>query len=866
MSRLTHRHRIEERLKLFTNSLEWHRRDFWERASHPWNFVVFGCRRMRRASALYVALGVFTLIIGLFMGLHLQDAAAADPAKDAKTARPAQTIRVGVLSHFPPHYQTNKRTDKPEGFAVDVMNAVAERAGVSVVYVVFPGWPEVNAALRQGAIDVIPSIGITEGRAEWTAFTAPVETSPVSIFTRAATHDIENADDLKERRVSVRKENVGVSLMRKRGDVDLVIHDTWEQGLLALLSGESDAFVYPKNVLLHLAREAHLDEQIKAVEPPLLEIKRAIGVRPDRPELLTRLDAAVRQFVATPAYREIFTKWYGRLQPFWTADRLLKVMAGFLVLALIAIAVIAIWRNRSLVRINARLTDAVSAREAVAATLRLHDRAIEFSSNGILITDAQAPDNPIIYANPAYEGITQFSKEEIIGRNPRFLQSDDRDQADLEKIRTALRQHRPVRAVLRNYRKDGTLFWNEINISPVHDRDGNVTHHIGIQNDISDRIASESSIRSNRAQLQMMIATSPDAIITITAEGIIESFNAAAEAKFGYTPDDVIGKNVNILMPQPYQDEHDAYLRRYLRTGEKRIIGVGREVQGRRKDGTIFPIELAVGELEIDGHRRFTGFIRDISKRLHAEEELLASQERFNELQSDFTHVSRLSAMGEMASTLAHELNQPLTAMMNYAQASRRIMQSQNSEASTRVGELMTKAVEQAHRAGEIIRRLRSFVARGETERMYEDINEVVDEACALVLVGAHSDGVNVSMDLDEDLPPVMLDRVQVQQVIVNLIRNSLDATIEQSDRGILVQTTNGADDCVQVSISDNGPGLDTAIAEKLFQPFNTSKADGMGIGLSVSRTIIEQHGGHIWATPNGGGGVTFRFTLPISE
>jgi two-component system sensor kinase FixL len=364
--------------------------------------------------------------------------------------------------------------------------------------------------------------------------------------------------------------------------------------------------------------------------------------------------------------------------------------------------------------------------------------------------------------------------------------------------------------------------------------------------------------------LLSIIETSPDGIITITSDGAIESFNPASEALFGYAEEEVIGKNVKMLMPEPYQGEHDGYLSRYLETGNKRIIGIGREVTAQRKDGTTFPIELAVGELEIEGETKFTGFVRDVSRRREAEDQLLASQVRLQELQSEFVHVARLSAMGEMAATLAHELNQPLSAMMNYAQATRRMLSSPPLENSERIAELMTKAVEQANRAGEIIRRLRSFVAYGETQKNVEDISDVVNEACALSLVGARSEGVETTLALASDLPPVTMDRIQIQQVVVNLIRNSLDATTDQDERVIVIKTMLDDDNTLKVSVADNGPGIDEAIAEKLFQPFNSSKTNGMGIGLSISRTIIEQHGGRIQAAPNEGGGVIFSFTLPI--
>ena len=352
--------------------------------------------------------------------------------------------------------------------------------------------------------------------------------------------------------------------------------------------------------------------------------------------------------------------------------------------------------------------------------------------------------------------------------------------------------------------------------------------------------------------------------MTISADGTIESFNQAAEKLFGYRAAEVIGENVKILMPEPYHDKHDGYLARYRKTGEKHIIGIGREVSARRKDGTVFPIELAVGEMEIEGEKKFTGFIRDISRRREAEDHLKASERRLKELQSEFVHVSRLSAMGEMAATLAHELNQPLAAMMNYAQATRRLLEGSAAEDAARLRDLMTKAVAQANRAGDIIRRLRSFVAQGETERSLDDIGDVVNDACALALIGARSDGVETTLALADDLPTVLIDRVQIQQVIVNLIRNALEAMADQERQEILIETARGDHNTLTVSVADNGPGLEAAIAEKLFTPFNSSKADGMGIGLSISRTIVEQHGGHIWATPNEGGGVVFSFTLPI--
>jgi two-component system sensor kinase FixL len=242
---------------------------------------------------------------------------------------------------------------------------------------------------------------------------------------------------------------------------------------------------------------------------------------------------------------------------------------------------------------------------------------------------------------------------------------------------------------------------------------------------------------TQEALLRAILETSPDGLITIDRDGFIQSFNPAAERIFGYDAAQVIRQNVSCLMPSPYREEHDAYLERFLRTGEKRIIGIGREVLGQRKDGAIFPMELAVGEVRAEGQRFFAGFVRDVSARQRAEQ-------RVQELQLELVHVSRVTAMGEMASALAHELNQPLTAAINYAQTARQVLARRLGEDAGDVRSLLEKTVQQANRAGQIIRRLRQFIAKGETERALEDLNAVIEEASALALIGAGGKGIAV--------------------------------------------------------------------------------------------------------------------------
>jgi two-component system sensor kinase FixL len=366
------------------------------------------------------------------------------------------------------------------------------------------------------------------------------------------------------------------------------------------------------------------------------------------------------------------------------------------------------------------------------------------------------------------------------------------------------------------------------------------------------------ALQRREAHLQSVLDTVPDASIVIDSRGTMTSFNRAAVRQFGYRPEEVLGQNVRMLMPSPYSEQHDGYLRRYMETGEKRIIGVDRVVVGRRKDGSTFPMTLAVGETRTGDDVYFTGFVRDLTERQE-------SEARLQEAQNELVRLARLNELGEMASTLAHELNQPLASIANYVQGCTRLLAQIPGAPAEMMRGALQEAAKQSLRAGDIIRHLREFTTRGETEKRPEDIKRLIEEAGALALVGSREHGVRTEFAFAPDNALVLADRVQIQQVLTNLMRNAIEAMRDSPERKLVVRTHIEADQMC-VDVLDTGPGIAEEVADRLFQPFVTTKAGGMGIGLSISRRIIQSHGGDLSYRRNEAGGSTFSFVLPIVQ
>lgn len=472
---------------------------------------------------------------------------------------------------------------------------------------------------------------------------------------------------------------------------------------------------------------------------------------------------------------------------------------------------------------------------------------------GIYMLD---PAGRVAIWNEGARRLKGWRSDEIVGREcsvfyPPAAVAAGKPMADLERARTAGKVDEEDWRV----RKDGSEFLAHVLITPFYDKNGKLRGYGKVIRDVTEQRAGEHQATASANHLRSILSTVPDAMIVINRSGDILSFSAAAERLFGYSEAEMAGTNVSRLMPAPDSERHDGYLERYLETGERRIIGTGRTVIGLRRDGSTFPMELSVGEAVTGGERVFTGFIRDLTEKQQMDE-------RIEELRSSLIHAARVSAMGTMASTLAHELNQPIAAVVNYVRGVRNLVRDGDPDDREMIEEALDDAAREALRAGDIVHRLREFVARGDVEKSVADLPRLVEEASNLALIGAREKGVSVSFALDPRATSVLVDKVQTQQVLINLMRNAIEAMSESPERRLSVSSEIDGPDHVRLTVADTGPGIAPAIAETLFRAFNSTKTGGMGLGLSICRTIVEANGGRIWMEPRESGGTAFHFTV----
>jgi two-component system sensor kinase FixL len=360
--------------------------------------------------------------------------------------------------------------------------------------------------------------------------------------------------------------------------------------------------------------------------------------------------------------------------------------------------------------------------------------------------------------------------------------------------------------------------------------------------------------------LLSVLDTAVDGIIIIDQDARILVYNQACERLFGYGAAEALGQNVRLIMPAEYSRYHDRYIADYLSTGRRKVIGIGREVKAQHRDGSVFPVELSVGEAMTSEGRRFIGIIHDLRQRY-------ANEERVNQLQANMVHMARVSTMDEMGAALAHELNQPLTALMLYLQAVERACERPDSPSPIpeNVLAVLHKALREAERAGNIIQRMRQFVEKRNPQRRLVEINPLVEDALELTQFGTRPGSTRIKCNFEADLPQVLVDPVQIQQILVNLTRNALEAVKGRPKPEIAI-TTCRTENGVVIRVEDNGPGIRAEAIPDLFKAFASSKNQGLGLGLAISKTIAQSHGGTLEVDPGGKGrGARFTLSLPLT-
>jgi two-component system sensor kinase FixL len=363
----------------------------------------------------------------------------------------------------------------------------------------------------------------------------------------------------------------------------------------------------------------------------------------------------------------------------------------------------------------------------------------------------------------------------------------------------------------------------------------------------------------SEARFASVLDTAADGIVVIDEEGRILAFNKSCERLFGFSADEVIGRDLKVIMPPSYATSHDRFMSNYRETGEKRIIGIGREVAGMHSDGTVFPVELSVGEAVSGDGRQFIGILRDLRPRKQFEQ-------RLSQLQAQVVHMTRLSAMDEMGAAMAHELNQPLTALMLYLQAAIRPMRTSTDPASQKIVPILEKALNEAERAGGIIQRMRQMVEKRDPERSHIDLRKVVDEAVDLSDFVAQGSTVRIRRAYGPEPLMVDVDPIQIQQIVINLLKNAIEVARDSRERWVEVSLEQTPDHA-SVIVTDSGPGVSDEVAQNLFRTFSTTKKSGMGLGLAISRSIAQNHGGDLMVRPGGHGrGATFVLSLPRGE
>lgn len=486
------------------------------------------------------------------------------------------------------------------------------------------------------------------------------------------------------------------------------------------------------------------------------------------------------------------------------------------------------------------------------AELRKLSFAMEQCPNSIIITDTQGR---IEYVNPKFTKQSGYTLTEVRGKNPRFLKSGGTSDAEYRELWQKIKAGDEWRGVFHNRKKNGELYWEAAYVGPIRDTEGRITHYLSLQEDITE-------YRRLQERFRRVFESAPNGMVMTDENGRIVLTNRQMEVLFGYDRGELVGQPIELLVPERVRELHRAHRESFRRERRPRMMGVNRDLYGRRRDGREFPVEIGLSPLESEEGRLVLAAVADVTARKEAEQEAKRHRE-------ELARVSRVASIGEMASGLAHEINQPLTAIVSYADACRLMLESGREKKEVLLSSL-EEISRQGERAGDIIHRLREFVTRGKFERHPVNVNALVHDVLDMLGYELRSHDIDVQLKLAESLPLVKGDKVQIEQVIFNLVRNAIEAmeTSEPASRRLTIGTASmrAPEPAIEMYVRDTGVGVSPEASERLFDAFYSTKQNGMGLGLSITRTIVNAHGGRIWASAEESGGTILRFTLPLSD
>ncbi len=782
-------------------------------------------KRYKSKCSLYFILISFLLVINFSIAI-------------AQAADKPQKIKAVVIKYFPPLYKLDEQGN-PQGYAIEQFTEIAKIANLEIEYVIKNNWKETLNALEKAEADIIPNLGVIKNRQEIFDFSSVVEILQISIFVREGTKYINSVNDLIGKKVGVVSHNVGEKIANNLSGLNTKVYAQPEHALIGLASGNVDAVIYPKPIMLKYIRNSGLEKRIIAVEKPIKELKRAIAFQKGNIKLEQKLNAAIKIFLRSEKYTEIYQKWYGKEKAYWHVE---KVITISLVVIVLIIIIFIIWRYQSIKKINNQLT---TLYENLKRAENERDKTSELLKKtasrapGLVYQYEVRPDGSASfpYASEAIRDIYKVSPEVAkydVAKVFEVLHPDDYDEI-VASINKSAETLEPWKLEYRVRYDDGTVRWLLGNALPERTGEGGTLWH-GFITDITEYKSIEKSLE----QAHMIIEDSPVVIFQWGAsEGWPVEFVSENVEHFGYTAEELLSGEISfssIIHPDDLErvaqevEKHTADIENSFQQ-EYRIVG---------PDGHIYwTDDRTIIERDEEGNvTHYHGTVLDVTERKNIEEQLRRSQ--------------KMDALGQLTGGIAHDFNNLLGVVMGYAEL---------LEANLAEDPLLKKYAHEINYAGvrgaKLTKKLLSFSKKENSELVNLSVNRLLADEQHM-LEKTLTARITLIYDLDNELWPILIDEGDLEDAIINISINAMHAMKEAGT--FTVKTKNvklnspdaerlkiNAGEYISIQFSDTGCGIDEVTIAKIFDPFFTTKGkEGTGLGLSQVYAFVKRSKGAV--------------------